>query len=313
MMRRASLLLIAFMAGCLTQAPSQGRTLTETPAVALAPPESQTPPPPALPTASPPAVGPPPSAVPTLAPTAVTPLSCSTTNTANRVYLDPYPVVKLRSGPGCEYPMYERAVTRPAPFLFSPVIGTFGDWLLVDLCNGDEAWTFSPAIAVLNRDFTEEPILPLTPPPLPAAENGMMPLVDTPDMLAEAGTTLAEFFDHLNQKNYPAAVELFAGGYGILVNWNSDIEPTDYPALMMRGCEWNGFQCYLQLDEIISAEQVSPMEYKFLVSFINEDGSRYGRNGAGDINVTTFLYRVVRDCDGEFYVVDWPFLEQYGP
>ncbi len=133
-------------------------------------------------------------------------------------------------------------------------------------------------------------------------------------MINEASDTLVTFFDLLYAKRYEEAVQLFAGGYGILINWNSDIDPQDFPSLLMRGCEWNGFICDLRVNQVIQAEQISPLEFHILVEFISEDGSIYQRyvpQGTNGTYNSHFTFHVVRDCEGRLWVVDWPFYEQF--
>jgi hypothetical protein len=49
------------------------------------------------------------------------------------------------------------------------------------------------------------------------------------------------------------------------------------------------------------------MEYHFIVEFVTETGSPYQRPDNNDVLVSRFLFRVVKDCDEKYFVVDWPF------
>jgi hypothetical protein len=227
------------------------------------------------------------------------------------IYLDEYPAFSIRQGPGCEYEEFQGKINKPNPITFLDVLGKHGDWLLVDLCNGMQGWVFGPAIDRMNLEVEMDDLPLLTPAP-PSMTLPTSPPQNKKEAIDQASKTLVTFFDLLYNKKYEQATKLFGGGYGVVINWNSDVDPDDYPALLMKGCEWNGFVCSLRIGKIIEAKQISPMEYHFIVEFIKDDGSLYQRRGANDTTVSQFLFRVARDCNGEYFVVDWPFYEQYG-
>lgn len=206
--------------------------------------------------------------------------------------------------------MIQEEVTRPDPLRYFDVLGKQGDWLLVDLCNSLEGWVFAPSIAGLNLDVDMDVLPVLTPPATPAILQTMLPANQA--SLDQAKRTLVAFFELLYDKNYEEAAKIFGGGYGIAIMWNPDVDPDDHPTLLMRACEWNGFQCFVRVDRIANAAQISPMEYRFTVEFVNEDGTLYQRRDAQDNKVSQFIFKVVRDCNGKYLVVTWPFYEQYG-
>ena len=239
--------------------------------------------------------------------------SCGVISNGRSVYLDEYPTFEIRQGPGCEYEELAGKLVKPFPFLFFEVLGKQGDWLLVDLCENKQGWVFAPAIANINLDVVLDDLAVITPPPPSGISPTGLPDNQNEDSIDQARKTLVTFFDHLYNKNYSDAVEVFGGGYGIVINWNSDVDPSDYPTLLMRGCEVNGFQCFLRVNRIIEEVQVSAMEYHFTVEFIMSDGTIYQRSGPNEETITQFTFRVARDCNGSFYVIDWPFYEQaYG-
>lgn len=237
---------------------------------------------------------------------------CGTFANGHSVFIDDYPSIKIRQGPGCEYKEKEGNEIKTNPISFLNVLGKHGDWLLIDLCDNNQGWVFAPAIARINFDVTMDDLPEIIPPPPSTVLQATLPLIESADAIDQANKTLVEFFDHLYEKNYAEAVKVFAGGYGVAINWNSDVDPYDYPTLLMRACEWNGFHCFLRIGKTIKGEQISPMEFHFIVEFINEDGSLYNRRGPDDAEISQFGFRVVRDCDGNYYAVDWPFYEQYG-
>ena len=236
---------------------------------------------------------------------------CGSSLPGRSIFIDENPTFRIRQGPGCEYEEFQGTIVKPDPLTFFNVLGKYNDWLLADLCNGKQGWIFAPAIADLNLDVALDDLPLITPVQTPAKPAASLSQNKSSAAVDQASKTLISFFDLLNNQNYAEAVQLFAGGYGAAINWNPDVDPEDYPALLERACEWNGFQCFLRVSKIINAEQVSPMEFHFIVELINPDGSLYQRRGVNDTTVTQFLFRVARDCNGKYFVVDWPFYEQY--
>lgn len=228
-----------------------------------------------------------------------------------KVFIDEFPTFAVREGPGCEYKEIQGKIDKFDPIMFSDVVGMHNDWLLLDFCNNNEGWVFGPAIAEMNTTGMDEGGLPILDSPA-SPEISPTTTPSSENSLDKARDTLTNFYDNLSNKNYEEATKLFAGGYGIAIMWNSDVDSQDYPTLLMRACEWNGFECFVKVGRIISEEQISSMEYHFIVEFSKEDGSIYQRRGLQDAMVSQFLIRVVRDCNGEYYVVTWPFYEQYG-
>ena len=131
-----------------------------------------------------------------------------------------------------------------------------------------------------------------------------------PSTAAEAEQTLIEFFSSLHAKEYTGAVSFYGGSYETLQGNNPDLDPSDHAALWARGCEVNGLQCL----EVRTATFVSVEvdTYIFQVEFNNPDGSLFVRGpccGADETEmppVSEFEYRVSRNIDGKFVVMDLP-------
>ena len=244
--------------------------------------------------------------------TSTQPETCGKLLPDRSIYIDENPTFSIRQGPGCEYEEFHEKIIRPYPITFFDVLGKYDDWLFIDLCNDKQGWIFAPAIAKINLEVALNDLPLITPMQTPEMSATSLSGNESSNAIDQASNTLISFFDFLYNQNYEEATKLFGGGYGVVINWNSDVDPNDYPTLLMRGCEWNGFQCFLRVSKLIKAEQISPMEYHFIVVFINPDGSLYQRRGVNDTVVSQFLFRVAKNCNGKYFVVDWPFYEQYG-
>ena len=198
---------------------------------------------------------------------------------------------------------------KPDPLSFFNVLGGIGDWWQVDVYLDSPAWVFGPSIALNNRigEMQAIPVLS-SPSPLPAGTVSPTPL--TRQKAEEtASEVLITFFDHLRAREYAQAVRLFGGGYGIVRMWNEDVDPQDFQTLMLRGCEWNGFNCSLQVSQVLETEQISPLEYRIQVEFQTEAGDLFKFYNMADPDAlpkTSFTFTVIQDCDGKFYVIDWP-------
>ena len=130
------------------------------------------------------------------------------------------------------------------------------------------------------------------------------------DEAAGAERTLVVYFLHLSQGEYQAAAELYGGSYEILISYNPDLDPADHPALLERACLVNGFQC-LEVGELLEVEEIGPGSYFLTVTFQTADGDIYERGpccgaGAGEEPHTKFTFRVDRNEDGQFWVLDLP-------
>lgn len=131
-----------------------------------------------------------------------------------------------------------------------------------------------------------------------------------PSTAAEAQETLIDFFSLLNARRYEDAVALYGGSYEVLQGWNPDLDPSEHAALWARACEQNGLQC-LQT-RTVTFMGLEGDTYIFQVEFDNPDGSLFvlgpccGANETEMPPVSQFEYRVTRNAEGKFVVMDLP-------
>ena len=220
------------------------------------------------------------------------------------VYLDEIPAFAIRQGPGCEFEVAPSIPVKKDPLALFDVLDKQGDWLLVDFCNNQQGWVFSPAIDDMNIHVDSEnlPVSPETQEISPT-----VPIVANNESMERAKNVLVSFFDHLSSKKYAEASKVFSGGYGMIIMWHPDVDTQDYPALLRTACELDDLQCSLRVSRVVAEQQISPMEYHFIVEFVTETGNPYQRPNNNDVLVSQFLFRVVKDCNEKYYVVDWPF------
>jgi hypothetical protein len=227
-----------------------------------------------------------------------------------QVYLDENTAIGVRQGPGCEYTPLQEAVTLSDQGLSYSVLGNHGDWWLVDLGNQLQGWVFGPVYKdnnfILGDAENELPDIKVSPAvtllPTEPSLNSMA------DPTEEAGHTLAAFFSFLHDHDYKNAAGLFGTSLNWLIMWNPDVDPSNHAALLEAGCETNGFDC-LQLNRVVKSSRISDMEYLFTVEFLDDKGNIYQFRGPVDANVTPptqFQFRVVRGCDGRYFVVTYP-------
>jgi hypothetical protein len=254
-----------------------------------------------------------PSKTPLPSPVAATPLPLPTptperscpSHDGPAVYLDEVPAFALRQGPGCEYAAAIPVIRKDGAFF--DVLGKQGDWLLVDLCDGPQGWVFRPAIADMNSSI-DPPDLATVPVTQEIPVQTLEPKADRASMEHAKGT-LIRFYDDLYHKRYDEASKIFAGGYGIVIMWNVIEDTRDYPFPLRTACELNDFDCTLRVVRVAREEQISPMEYHFTVEFIRKDGKlyQYQQPYMDNPAVSQFERRVVKDCNGAYLVVNWPF------
>jgi hypothetical protein len=129
--------------------------------------------------------------------------------------------------------------------------------------------------------------------------------------LKKARNTLTTFFELLHQREYEKAAMIYGGDYQGLRDSNPLLDPQDHVALLTNGCEINGLQCLL-VKRIFDEKAVSSAEYQFTVEFLNQDGSLFVRGPCCGGNATDFPpesqfhYTVIRNCAGEFLVLELP-------
>lgn len=125
-----------------------------------------------------------------------------------------------------------------------------------------------------------------------------------------AREALISYFDLLNRKQYNEATKYHGSGYDYLRDWNPNLDKNDYAGMLKNGCEINGLQC-LKIKDILEQEQISPVEFKFIVQFENDDGTLFKRGpccGATEEQMPTqadFEY-AVKLVDGNYLVISQP-------
>ena len=123
------------------------------------------------------------------------------------------------------------------------------------------------------------------------------------DDLEQARESLFSYLSLLHAGRFAEAVNLYGGSYDILRDWNPAVDPNDYAALFENGCAVNGLKC-LDVAGILLKEAVSSHEFKFVVEFINEDGSLF-ESGPETSPQSQFIYTVMK-VDVRFLIQDLP-------
>ena len=221
----------------------------------------------------------------------------------------------VRKGPGTEFDVLGQI---PPNERFA-VIGKNVDWWLIDLGNNQVGWVYGPVNIVNFVGNQGVPDVTSPPTPTPEITPTCVPLTqqaeDATKALKQARKALITFFEFLHNGQYEEAAKLYAGGYEVLRDWNPLLDPKDHAALLRNGCIYNGLKC-LRVKNIVEEKQVSPVEYHFIVEFMNSDGSLFVRGPCCGANATDmppqsqFAFIVIRDCEGEFVI---PCLPVYVP
>lgn len=129
-----------------------------------------------------------------------------------------------------------------------------------------------------------------------------------PSTAAEAQAVLIQFFDRLNAKQYAEADVSYGGDYDQLQIFSP--EALDHPGLWAGACERAGLQCLSV--RTATFKNLQGDTYVFQVEFSNPDGSLFVLGpccGADETEmppVSQFEYRVSRNSDGRFRVMDLP-------
>jgi len=127
---------------------------------------------------------------------------------------------------------------------------------------------------------------------------------------SHAVNVLKEYFRTLSQGEYKAASDLFGGDYSILEEYNPDLDPYHRAGLLQRACQTNGFVC-LPVHEVLSIEPDSSSSFNITVNFMTDEGIFLGQDGCcgetpSEEPQTAFTYRVAKDPEGYFLVMDLP-------
>ncbi len=142
---------------------------------------------------------------------------------------------------------------------------------------------------------------PQTPTPAPTS---------LPSTANEAQETLIKFFDLLNSKQYVDADALYGGDYEQLKIFSSDTDPSNHAKLWSDACQLAGLQCLKVRTATLKNQQGDT--YIFQVEFSNPDGSLFvlgpccGSNATDMPPVSQYEYKVTRNANGKFLVVELP-------
>lgn len=133
---------------------------------------------------------------------------------------------------------------------------------------------------------------------------------DLPSTTSEAQEALIEFFSLLNAGKYAEAELLYGGSYEGLQDNNPSVDPSDHVQLLKNACEINGNMCFIV--RTATFQELRGDIHIFQVEFSNPDGSLFVLGpccGADETEmppVSLFEYRVARNADGKFLVMDLP-------
>ena len=166
---------------------------------------------------------------------------------------------------------------------------------------------FAPELSV-----TPAPVPPVSPVPLtPLLPAWATPPPGVPD-LEIARNALLAFFTYLNEGRYSDAAALYGGPLDAIIVPDPGSPPADPGQFWEEACFL--LQCLLVAD-IVEEEQVAPDEFRFLVEFMWDDGTRFvlgpccGASKADMPPVWQFPY-TVKVVAGQFVVMEPP---QYVP
>jgi len=124
-----------------------------------------------------------------------------------------------------------------------------------------------------------------------------------PSRLAQARAALLTYFSVLHSQDYNEVIYFYGGSYGLLRDWNPTVDPNDFAALFENGCTINGLMC-LEARTVVQEEEISSHEFKFVVEFLNEDGSLFV-SGPATSPQSQFTYTVMK-VDVRFLIQDLP-------
>lgn len=122
----------------------------------------------------------------------------------------------------------------------------------------------------------------------------------TPTDMERAREALETFFSLLHSQRYDEAINHYGGTYDVLRDWNPTVAKDDYVTLLRNGCTINGLQC-LKITAIVQQAEMSPTEFRFIVEFMNNDGTIFTRGPSE----TQFEYTVEK-VDDRFLLQDLP-------
>ena len=137
----------------------------------------------------------------------------------------------------------------------------------------------------------------------PNADAGSVKLSDE-EKLDRAQKTLILYFTELHDGDYAEAASHYSGSYQLLELLGSQEQTINKSLRLREACEQSGFDC-LRVMEVVSAEQMGPHQYRFEVTFEEDDGTLY-RHLSRDGAFNSIYPFTVEEIDGQFYVINLP-------
>lgn len=133
-----------------------------------------------------------------------------------------------------------------------------------------------------------------------------------PSTANEAREVLIKFFELLNSKQYADADLYYGGEYEQLKVFSPDTDPSPsgHAKLWADTCQLAGLQCLTVRSATFKNLQGDT--YSFQVEFSNPDGSLFVQGPCCGLNetemppVSQFEYRVTRNTNGKFLVMELP-------
>jgi hypothetical protein len=148
---------------------------------------------------------------------------------------------------------------------------------------------------------------------LTSCSNRNPKVTNTPGSTDEqsAQKVLLNFLENMHSGRFQEAVKSYGGSYQALIENNTNISSNDYAKLLEAACRINGFQC-LEVQTTKLEKGISATEFSFRVEFLNENGTLFIRGPCCGGNATdfppesSFMFRVTKDKEGNFRVMDLP-------
>ncbi|HLF90975.1 MAG TPA: hypothetical protein VI451_18675, partial [Anaerolineales bacterium] len=170
------------------------------------------------------------------------------------------------------------------------------------------------SVDILRLGFAAQlpPLSEETPTPSPTLIAPLLPAWATPPVgatdLEIARNSLLSFFTGLHEGRFAEAAILYGGPLDIVVVPNPESPPSDPGQFWEEACHL--LQCLL-VANIVEEEQIAPDEFRFVIEFVWDDGTRFqfgpccGATEADMPPVWQFPY-MVKKIDGQMKVMEPP-------
>ena len=139
--------------------------------------------------------------------------------------------------------------------------------------------------------------------PLPSNQNS--------SDIGDAQQVLTSFLKNLHNGNYDKAAKQYGGTYEVMIEQNPSADRSDPAGLLKNACTINGYEC-LKVKSVVLEENSAANEFTFKVELVNNDGTLFtqgpccGGNETDSPSQSSFLFKVIRDIEGKFWVMDMP-------